>query len=303
MKSALSERVWNILACSYCEANLERTSQGARCRSCGLEYSYTDSGALDLRLKKEKKYSLEFDLDAIPFPADNSTFLPLKLNPKPEIDLSHLRVPRHLTKEMLSYFPKARSPESLMLDLGCGGGIHKGVSESAGFEWVGLDYESDGAQILGDAQSLPFGDDTFEFILCVTVLQYVRNPFVMMREVNRVLKPGGKFIGTVAFLEPSHGTSFYHHTHLGTFNSLRSGGFTVESVAPSDKWSVLHALPSMGMFPGLPRALAQSIVFPLQLVHRLWWRLAGLAAGRNLEHLRIRNFAGSFTFIASKPAE
>jgi SAM-dependent methyltransferase len=143
-------------------------------------------------------------------------------------------------------------------------------------------------------------DDSFEFILCVTVLQYVRYPFVMMREAYRALKPGGKFIGTVAFLEPSHGTSFYHHSHLGAFNSLQYGGFTVEQIAPSEKWSVLMALASMGLFHGLPRALSQAIIFPLQLVHKLWWQFAGLITGRNLNELRIRHFTGSFTFIATK---
>jgi SAM-dependent methyltransferase len=253
-----------------------------------------------LRLKKNRKYDLEFELGNPSLPVDNSKFHPLKLNPDPELDLSGLRVPRHLTKEILSYFPKAKSPNSLMLDLGCGGGIHKDVCEAAGFEWVGLDYEASGAPILGDAHSLPFMDDSFEFILCVTVLQYVRYPFVMMREAYRALKPGGKFIGTVAFLEPSHGTSFYHHSHLGAFNSLQYGGFTVEQIAPSEKWSVLMALASMGLFHGLPRALSQAIIFPLQLVHKLWWQFAGLITGRNLNELRIRHFTGSFTFIATK---
>jgi len=253
-----------------------------------------------LRLKKNKKYNLAFELGDPSLPTDSAKFRPLQNNPAPEVDLSGLRVPRHLTREILSYFPKAKSQHSLMLDLGCGGGIHKEVCKAAGFEWVGLDYESAGAPILGDAHSLPFMDNTFEFILCVTVLQYVRYPFVMMREAQRVLKPGGKFIGTVAFLEPSHGTSFYHHSHLGTYNSLQSGGFTVEQVAPSEEWSVLVALASMGLFHGLPRGISQAIVFPLQLLHKLWWQVAGLVMGRNLNELRIRHFTGSFTFIAIK---
>ena len=217
------------------------------------------------------------------------------------MDFSGIPTPRHLTKGILSYFPRAESQDSLMLDLGCGKAIHKEVAERAGFEWVGLDYEAPEAQILGDAQALPFEDETFDFILCVTVIQYVQFPFVMIREANRVLKPNGKLIGTLAFLEPSHGTSFYHHTHLGTYNLLKHGGFNVERLAPSKEWSVLRALASMGMFFRMPRWMAQSVVLPLEWFHRLWWRGGELVSRKPLESLRIRHFTGSFTFIASKP--
>jgi SAM-dependent methyltransferase len=190
-----------------------------------------------------------------------------------------------------------------MLDLGCGNGVHKELGEQAGFDWVGLDYEAPDAPILGDAHALPFEDNTFDFIMCVTVLQYVRYPFVAMREACRVLKPGGKIIGTVAFLEPSHGTSFYHHTHLGIYNILQQGGFIVQKIAPQEHWPVLKALASMGLFFRMPRALAQAIVFPLQLFHQFWWQAGSLLSGRKLENIRHRHFTGSFTFIASKPGK
>jgi SAM-dependent methyltransferase len=216
------------------------------------------------------------------------------------VDYSNAVPPRHLTRDILSYFPGARSESSLALDLGCGAGAHKDVCERAGFEWVGMDYDAPRAPILGDAHCLPFKDETFEFILCVTVLQYIRYPFVMMREAQRVLKPGGKFIGTVAFLEPSHGTSYYHHSHLGAYNSLQYGGFKVERLAPSREWSVLVALANMGLFHGMPPRMARALVLPLQFLHQLWWRTGGLARGKDVEATRIRHFTGSFTFVASK---
>lgn len=301
MNTSLSTNIWNILTCSYCGTKLEKTNDGADCPSCGSKYGYSKSGSLDLRLNQPKKHPAEFELGTPLLPASGFQFDPLQANPAPQVNFSGMEIHRHLSKQILSYFPKAKSNESMMLDLGSGKGVHKDVGERAGFEWVGLDYESPDAPILGDAQALPFEDNSFEFILCVTVIQYVRYPFVMIREAQRVLKPGGKLIGTVAFLEPSHGTSFYHHSHLGMYNLLQHGGFTVEKLAPSETWSSLKAQASMGMFYGMPRPLAQAIVYPLELLHRLWWMGAGFAKRKPLENLRICHFTGSHTFIASKP--
>lgn len=303
MLPPLSDAVWNILICSDCGRKLEKSTDGAFCSACGLKYGCTSNGSLDLRLQRKKTYPLTFELGTSLLPEEGFPFDPLRQNDQPELDLSKVKIPRHLSKEILSYFPKAASPGALMLDLGCGNGVHKELCEQAGFEWVGLDYEAAGAPILGDAHSLPFQNNSFDFILCVTVLQYVRYPFVAMQEVRRVLKPGGRLIGTVAFLEPSHGTSFYHHTHLGIYNVLRQSGLLVQKVAPEENWPALKALASMGLFFRMPRQIAQALVFPLQLFHQLWWQAGSLLSGRKLENIRHRHFTGSFTFIALKPNE
>lgn len=296
----ISQAVWNRLRCVDCGGPLEQADAGARCRLCGTAYLQTEHGSLDLRLRRPKDYPVEFKIGNPQLTEHSFTSEPLKLHPAPEVDFSGIRVPRHLTRELLSHFPKARSAGSLALDLGCGEAVHQEVCAHAGFEWVGIDYQARKAPILGDAQSIPFEDATFDFVLCVTVLQYVQFPFAAAREMFRVLKPGGVLIGSVAFLEPSHGTSFYHPSHVGTYNLLQDAGFTVRHIAPFADWPALKALASMGLFFRMPRSIAQALVAPLQLFHRLWWRLGALATGQDLERDRLNHFSGSFSFIASK---
>ena len=179
--------------------------------------------------------------------------------------------------------------------------IAKSVS-TRDFEYVGLDYKSDYAPILGDAHSLPFKDKFFEFILSVAVLEHIRFPFLMMKEAYRVLQPRGKFIGTVAFLEPFHNSSFYHHTHLGTYNSLQEGGFEITHIAPNETWSALTALADMVLFPRMPRLLSRAIVTPVQIAHRTWWKIGGMFSREASDNMRMIHTAGSFTFIAVKAA-
>ena len=45
-----------------------------------------------------------------------------------------------------------------------------------------------------DAASLPFADDFFDAVTCQTVLIHLENPFDALREMKRVLKPGGILI-------------------------------------------------------------------------------------------------------------
>jgi SAM-dependent methyltransferase len=298
----LSERTWRILACNQCGTPLTRNGSGAACEPCNFSFRTTETGALDLRLQRGKPVSVDFEV-GVPLVADGFEFKPLELRPRAEVDFSGTRVPWHLTPQLLSHFPRARSANAAALDLGCGSGLHRDVCERAGFHWVGLDYGALEAPILGDGHALPFLNESFEFVLSIAVLEHIQNPFVLAREVYRVLQPGGLYIGTVAFLEPFHGNSFYHHTYLGTYNTLSSAGFQIERVAPNPSWSGLRAQATMGgLFPRLPSALGTSLVWPLEQLHKLWW-LAGRRLSPNAgEVTRLLTNTGAFEFIARKPA-
>jgi len=101
-------------------------------------------------------------------------------------------------------------------------------------------------------------------------------------------------------LEPFHQNSFYHHTHLGTFNSLHEAGFTVLDVCPSKEWSVLKAQAVMGLFPRMPQGIAFAVVTPLYMLHRLWWSLGGLFDKEASESIRLIKMSGCFEFIAKR---
>jgi len=300
MKQTYSNNIWKILVCPQCGNALKQTDDGASCASCQIAYNYSDTGALDLRLRKKKKYQLQFELDSGALPDSMLEFEPLTENTSPQIDFSTIKIPERLSKELISYFPKAKAADSLMLDLGCGSTLHREICKHAGFEYVGLDYYACEAPILGDAHSLPFSDNSFEFILFINTLEHCRYPFIAIREIVRILKSGGTLIGTVAFLEPFHDNSFYHHTHLGILNSLLYSGLRIKYIAPNPKWPVFVALAHMHFFRGMPGLLSKALVLPLHILHRLWWTFISIVSGKKLNNYRLRKFAGSFAFIANK---
>ena len=299
MRKNIADRIWNILICPDCGHSLQKTDDGAICSNCQIKYNYIDTGALDLRLKNHKEVRLQFDLGSNLPSETKITAKPLQRNKLPEVDFSGVKMTWNVSEELMSYFPKAKGNDNIVLDLGCGSTLHRELCEHAGFEYVGIDFDSPNASILADAHALPFKNNSFNFMISINVFEHCQYPFVVTKEANRVLKSNSKFIGVVSFLEPFHGNSFYHHTHLGTLNSLRFGGFDVEYIAPNKKWTVFIAQAYMGFFPKMPKILSKLLVLPLQALHRFWWGIGGLMWDKD-KNYRLQRFAGSFAFIAKK---
>ncbi len=96
-----------------------------------------------------------------------------------------------------------------VLDVGCGDGAYAIEVSRRGGKVVGLDRSlpmleaawiraaSSGVVIRfcqGAAQSLPFRDASFDLVLAVTTLCWIHEPVIAIKEMSRVLRPGGAVI-------------------------------------------------------------------------------------------------------------
>ena len=113
---------------------------------------------------------------------------------------------------------KLDNENGIMLDLGCGEGRHifGAMQKFPNLQCVGLDphlqsldKSLEGLELFeslsnktttflsGSAYSLPFGDSTFDLVVCSEVLEHLHEYRDAISEINRVLKPGGKFLASV----------------------------------------------------------------------------------------------------------
>tara|TARA_B100000212_G_scaffold342246_1_gene328436 strand:+ start:2473 stop:3189 length:717 start_codon:yes stop_codon:yes gene_type:complete len=92
-----------------------------------------------------------------------------------------------------------------ILELGCGPGKFIPILDAMGFKVVGVDpveFSSWNSLISKNitlkskifAECLPFDDHTFDHAVCLGALLYFNNPEKALKELNRVIKPGGKVI-------------------------------------------------------------------------------------------------------------
>jgi ubiquinone/menaquinone biosynthesis C-methylase UbiE len=94
-----------------------------------------------------------------------------------------------------------------LLDLGCGAGENSVYFSRLGANCVASDYspgmvevalrlaESNGVAVEGrviNAMAIDYPDNTFDIVYAANLLHHIPDPLLTIREIHRVLKPGGK---------------------------------------------------------------------------------------------------------------
>lgn len=77
-----------------------------------------------------------------------------------------------------------------------------------GDAYITADIESPLAKVKMDLHQIPFAENTFDVVLCNHVLEHVADDIQAMREIHRVLKPGGYAILQVPFFHPVPETTY-----------------------------------------------------------------------------------------------
>ncbi len=119
-----------------------------------------------------------------------------------------------------------------VVDVGCGDGRHVAQGARRGCRAIGLDYDAGELRrardatrglrvdfIAADASRLPFRTGVFDAVICTETLEHLPDDRGAVREIARVLQPGGLLLGAV----PSHFTELlywrlsrgYHETPGG----------------------------------------------------------------------------------------
>tara|TARA_B100001094_G_C18018591_1_gene713905 strand:+ start:65 stop:985 length:921 start_codon:yes stop_codon:yes gene_type:complete len=294
-----------ICICPYCNGDL-KWQESAFCIKCGDEYPIDGkTNQIDLRLKRAKEITVsqivgqnvnvfhnESGEDVYSFSFGYSR----KINGIQFPFISKGK--RKPVSKLYSWLPKGGG---IALDIGSAKDKNNRLYiESAGFDYISVDYDSPEAMILADAHSLPFKNSSIKCLINLAVMEHVEHPFIAGKEFFRILKNDGRMLGVVAFLQQQHMSSWYHFTHYGVYSWLKNSGFDINKfkIDASDKR--YHGIFNTASLIGLPKWLKNLLLNPIYFLHRVLWWIYQKKSKKNLEQQRHLQTAGAIHFIADK---
>lgn len=140
----------------------------------------------------------------------------------------------------------------IVLDIGCGEKPYADLFD--GTKYFGINYGTlnSSPDVVGNALNVPICDGSVDIIFSTQVIEHVPNPFRMVEECARILKPGGFLILTGPFYWPLHEEphDYFRFTKYGFAHLLKSADLeSIEIKADGSDWAQI--LLSINLrFPG-----------------------------------------------------
>ncbi|SSC23148.1 methyltransferase type 11, partial [Klenkia terrae] len=108
-----------------------------------------------------------------------------------------------LAASRAEHLPPAPSPDAVLVDLACGGGLMAPHVRRLGYRHVGVDLGAAGlglarehgvAAVRGSVLAVPLADGCADVVVCGEILEHVEDDVAVLAECARLLRPGGTLV-------------------------------------------------------------------------------------------------------------
>lgn len=153
----------------------------------------------------------------------------------------------------------ARETRPRLLDVGSGAKPYEPFFRDAVAEYVGLDVANPAADLEGTVEDIPAADGSFDIVLCTQTLEHANDPGRAVRELRRVVAPGGRVLASTHGVQVYHPNpdDFWRWTHAGLERLFRENG----------DWSAVTVTPASGTTACLGMLVAIYINLLAKRVH------------------------------------
>lgn len=122
----------------------------------------------------------------------------------------------------------------LVLDVGAGTQKYRGLIEGRARRYLTLDAFAADVDVRGDVHALPCRDQAFDTVVCHQLLEHLPRPWQAVREMARVLKPGGYLLVSAPWMFLYHASphDYYRFSADGLRVLLEEAGLEVVALKP-----------------------------------------------------------------------
>ena len=167
---------------------------------------------------------------------------------------------QYAVRKSLVAWLRAQDTEGLrVLDVGCGDRPYAELFPGAtGFDVPGNPH----ADLHGSLEAIPVDDASFDVVLCLQVLEHVPDPGAAIRELHRVVRPGGRVLLSTHGVYPFHPNpdDLWRWTHTG-LERLFEG---------SASWRSVTVTPGAGTGACLGMLISTYVDLATQRLHVMW---------------------------------
>ncbi|MDX2358766.1 class I SAM-dependent methyltransferase [Dietzia sp. PP-33] len=122
-----------------------------------------------------------------------------------------------------------------VLDVGAGDAPYRSLFSHVTYETADLHvYQKQYSELdhVCDITNMPMPDNTYDQVFCSQTLEHVREPVQALREIARVLKPGGTAWLTAPFFYEEHEKpyDFFRYTSFGWEHMAETAGLVVHEI-------------------------------------------------------------------------
>jgi len=281
----MNRKLLEILICLKCKTRLDFIEGRLVCSRCGKVYSIQEGIPYFIEihdLKPATSGDLMFKIKLI-----------FKRYPAVFDILSYLFGALFVGKSVKK-FTEHMSEQGIILNLGSGTKLIRKDVINVDF------YPFPNVNLIANISNLPFADNSVDAIICEWVLEHIKNPEMIIKEMKRILRPGGKIYVSVPFMEGFHSSPGDYHRWskqgvkelLKDFKEIEIGeksGPTSAFVSVFTEWlATLFSFNLMWLYQVL-LILLMIITFPLKFLDYLISRFSSS-----------QNIAFGFYFIGEK---
>ena len=260
----------DILVCPRCKKSLTYKKEAVFCRFCNLEYSII--------------HQIPVMIDARKFETSKENILKYYNLEASKYNISHgsdlYGTEYNIKNNYLKVFKKYIKPKSNILEFGAGTGRFSKILKKMAnnfyitdlsLEMLLQNRDSSLGSVCADTEALPFPDNFFDLCIGVAAFAYLPNKVKGIKEIRRVLKPGGRlliidmnrksFIFKLTKLYYFRHRKFNYPSHINESNLVflkklfLKNGFTLDE---------------SGIFSWVPHALTKAVAFFFIILDRIF---------------------------------